>query len=78
MQVKAKYKIGQKVVASPLKKQSLSVRDSDISRYAGQNCVVTDYYWIRPRAGEVFFIYTLQVEGSHEEVVLYEDEIKAF
>jgi len=72
-----KYKIGQRVIAKLVKSQSLSARDSDIGQYAGQIGIVTDYYWIRPDAGEVFFIYTVKMGDSQEEIVLYEDEIQA-
>ncbi len=72
-----KYKIGQRVIAIPVKSQSLSARDSGIEQYAGQSGIVTDFYWIRPSAGEVFFIYTVKMGESQEEIVLYEDEIQA-
>ncbi len=72
-----KYKIGQRVIAKPVQNQSLSARDSDIGQYAGQSGIVTDYYWIRPNAGEVFFIYTVKMGEGQEEIVLYEDEMEA-
>ncbi len=72
-----KYKIGQRVIAKPVKSQSLSARDSSIEQYAGQSGIVTDFYWIRPDAGEVFFIYTVKMGEEQEEVVLYEDELEA-
>ncbi len=72
-----KYKIGQRVLTKPVKSQTLSVRDSGIEQYAGQSGTVTDFYWIRPNAGEVFFIYTVRMGENQEETVLYEDEIQA-
>ena len=75
--MESKYKIGQRVIAKPVKGQTLSARDSDVERYAGQSGIVTDYYWIRPNAGEVFFIYTLKMGEGQEEIVLYEDEMEA-
>ena len=72
-----KYKIGQRVIAKLVKSQSLSARDSGIEQYAGQSGIVTDYYWIRPSAGGVFYIYTVKMGESQEEIVLYEDEILA-
>ena len=72
-----KYKIGQRVIAKLVKSQSLSARDSGIEQYAGQSGIVTDYYWIRPSAGGVFYIYTVKMGESQEEIVLYEDEMKA-
>ena len=75
--MESKYQIGQRVIAKPVKSQLLSARSSGIEQYAGQNGIVTDYYWIRPSAGEVFFIYTVKMGDSEEEVVLYEDELEA-
>ena len=75
--MESKYKIGQRIIAKPVKNQTLSARDSDIGQYAGQIGIVTDYYWIRPNAGGVFFIYTIKMGDGQEEVVLYEDEIQA-
>ena len=72
-----KYTIGQRVIAKPVKGQTLSTRGSDVERYAGQSGIVTDYYWIRPSAGEVFFIYTVKMGEGQEEIVLYEDEMEA-
>ena len=72
-----KYKIGQKVIINPVKNQSSPARDADIERYAGQSGIVTDYYWLRPNTGEVFFIYTVRVGDNEKEIVLYEDEVKA-
>ncbi len=75
--MESKYKIGQRVIAKPARSQSLSVRDSGIEQYVGQSGVVTDFYWIRPDAGEIFFIYTVKIGDGQEEVVLYEDELEA-
>ncbi len=75
--MESKYKIGQRVIANPVKSQTLSARSSDIEQYAGQSGIVTDYYWIRPDAGEVFFIYTVKMGDGQEEIVLYEDELEA-
>ncbi len=75
--MESKYKIGQRVIAKPVKNQTLSARDSSIEQYVGQSGIVTDYYWIRPDAGEVFFIYTVKMGDGQEEIVLYEDEMEA-
>ena len=74
--MESKYIIGQRVIAQPVKGQTLSTRDSDVERYAGQSGIVADYYWIRPNAGEVFFIYTVKMGEDQEEIVLYEDEME--
>ncbi len=72
-----KYQIGQRVIAELDKSQALSARSSGIEQYAGQSGIVTDFYWIRPNAGQVFYIYTVKMGDGEEEVVLYEDEIQA-
>ncbi|MFC1908042.1 hypothetical protein ACFLWT_01375 [Chloroflexota bacterium] len=73
-----KYKIGQRIIANPVQDKSLSVRASGIERYAGQSGTVADYYWIRPSAGKVFFVYKIKMGNGQEEIVLYEDEMKAY
>ena len=73
-----KYKVGQRVLINPVKNQSSSVRESDIEQYAGQSGIVTDYYWIRPSAGGVFYVYTVKIRDSQKEIVLHEDEMKAY
>ena len=70
-----KYNIGQKVLINPVKNQSSPGRDADIEQYAGQSGTVVDYYWLRPSAGEVFYIYTVKIGDSEKEIVLYEDEL---
>jgi len=72
-----KYKIGQKVIIKPVKNQSQSARDSDIGHYAGQRGTVTNYYWMSPIKGEVFYTYTVQFGTGQKEIVLHEDEIEA-
>ena len=71
------YKLGQEVIIKPVKNQTLSARESDIRQYAGQSGIVTDYYWIRPNTGEVFYVYTVKIRDSEKEIVLHEDEMKA-
>ena len=73
-----KYKIGQKVIITPVKNQHLSPRDSDLEPYAGQVGEVTDYHWISPgTAAGVFYIYTVRIGAGHKEVILHEDELEA-
>ena len=72
-----KYKLEQEVIIKPVKKQTLSARESDIGQYAGQLGIVTDYYWLRPNTGEVFYVYTVKIRSSKKEIVLHEDEMKA-
>jgi len=72
----AKYEIGQKVIIRPVNNQNLEPRDCTIEPYAGQIGEVTDYYWISPRAGEAFYIYTVRVGTGYKEIALHEDEIE--
>ena len=71
-----KYKIGQKVKVKQPKSNSSSSRDSEISQYANQSGVVTNYYSIRTNWSEVFFIYTVKIGSGNKDIVLHEDEIK--
>ena len=71
-----KYDIGQKVVIRPVRNKSLSPRDSDLERYAGQSGEVTNYHWISlERGAKVFYIYTVRIGNGYKEVVLHEDEL---
>jgi len=72
-----KYEIGQRVVIKRVKEKVSSPRDSDIGQYAGNSGSVTNYYWISPNIGKVFYIYTVKMEPDHKEIVLHEDELKA-
>ncbi|MFC1932227.1 hypothetical protein ACFLXU_01165 [Chloroflexota bacterium] len=72
-----KYQIGQKVIIKRLKTKLPATRDSDIGQYAGQSGTVTNYYWISPHGGEVFYIYTVKIGTGQKEIVLHEDEMKA-
>jgi hypothetical protein len=74
--VEAKYEVGQKVIIKPAGGQPISKRENDIDTYAGQVGEVSDYYWISPRTGQVFFIYNVRVSGNRKEVVVYEDELE--
>ena len=70
----AVYGVGQEVIIKPVKEKSLSVREAALGPYAGQSGKITDYYWIEPPTGGVFYLYMVQV-GQDKEIVLYEDEI---
>jgi len=73
-----KYKIGQKVMITPVRNQHLSPRDSNLEPYEGQIGKVTDYYWIsKDRGTEVFYIYTVLIETENKEIVLHEGELRA-
>jgi hypothetical protein len=73
-----RYKIGQKVMVMP-SRQSLSPRDSDIEPYVGKSGKIVDFYWINVRTGaERFYIYTVRIGKDGKEIVVHEDELKAF
>ena len=74
--MEAKYEVGQKVIIKPVGSQPISKRENDIDTYAGQVGEVSDYYWISPRTGQVFYIYNVRVSGNRKEVVVYEDELE--
>jgi hypothetical protein len=72
-----KYSIGQKVqIKSVAGELNASPRDCAINVYDGQIGEVTNYYWISPRAGEVFYIYMVRVGTGYKEIALHEDEIE--
>jgi len=71
-----KYSVGQKVIIQPLSDPGPTQRENDINRYAGQVGEVTDFYWISPRTGQVFYIYNVRVGEKKKEVVVYEDEME--
>ena len=73
-----KYKIGQKVIIKPVGDKRISPRDSAIDSYTGQVGEVANYYWVSPRTGKVFFIYTVRIGTGYKTVVFYEDEIEAY
>jgi ribosomal protein L21E len=74
-----KYKVGQKVVITPVRNQHLSPSDSDLQPYAGKTGEVTGYHWISPsRAAGAIFIYTVRIGDSRKQIVLHEDEVEAY
>ena len=69
------YDVGQEIIIKPVREPGLSVREAALSPFAGMTGKVTNYYWIRPPTGKLFYLYTVQVGDSNKEIVLYEDEI---
>ena len=72
-----KYEKGQRIIITPAKHERSSPRDSDISKYAGRNGKVTNYYGINMARGETFYIYTVRLGDDDEDIVLHEDEMQA-
>ena len=73
-----KCNVGQKVVIRQANNQPDSPRDCTIASYAGKIGEVTRYYWLSPREGEVFYLYTVRVGTGYDEITLYEDEIEVY
>jgi hypothetical protein len=71
----ASYEIGQEVLIKPVVQQGPSLRESTTLPYAGKTGMISNYYWIAPPDGQVFYLYTVRVGDSNREIVLYEDEI---
>ncbi len=73
-----RYEIGQKVIITPVRSDTLSPRDADLEPYAGQTGTIADYYWInRGGGGEVCHIYTVRIEPGDKDLILHEDELAA-
>jgi hypothetical protein len=75
--VEPQYMVGQKVIIRPVSEQSMSQRENDINLYAGQVGDVSNYYWMNPPSGQVFYIYNVRVGENRKEIAVYEDEIEA-
>ena len=71
-----KYKIGQKVKVRNFKSNSSVFRDVEISQYANETGMVTNYYFMSPNRGKVFCIYTILLGEGQKDIVLHENEIK--
>jgi len=71
-----KYVVGQKVIIQPVAEKVSSKRENDINVYAGQVGEISDYYWISPRTGQVFYIYSVRVGKNMKDIAVYEDEIE--
>jgi hypothetical protein len=74
--IKPRYVKGQKVIIKPINETGLSQRENDINKYAGQVGQVSNYYWMSPRTGQVFYIYNVRVGSERKEIVVYEDEME--
>lgn len=75
--VQPKYMVGQKVLIQPADDQGMTQRENDIVQYAGEVGVVSNYYWMNPPSGRVFYIYNVRVGENMKEIAVYEDEIEA-
>ena len=71
-----KYIVGQKVIIQPVSEQGATKRENEINQYAGQVGEISNYYWINPRNGQIFYIYNVQVGERRKEIAVYEDELE--
>jgi hypothetical protein len=74
--IKPRYVKGQRVIIRPVSEKGLTQRENDINLYAGQVGEVSNFYWISPRTGQVFYIYNVRVGKQRKEIVVYEDEME--
>jgi hypothetical protein len=75
--IKPRYVKGQRVIIRPVSEKGLTQRENDINLYAGQVGEVSNFYWISPRTGQIFYIYNVRVGKERKEIVVYEDEMEA-
>ena len=70
-----RYKVGQKVIVNPAK-SGQATRDARLEDFVGKRAIVENYHFISPPgAGEVF-LYTVHIEHSNKDLVLYDDELR--
>ena len=75
-EVKPRFARGQKVIIKPVDEKGTTKREYDVNDYAGQVGQISNYYYISPRTGQLFFIYNVRVGSEKKEIVVYEDELE--
>ena len=70
----AAYEIGQRVMVKLVSDQNQPTRTASLQPYTGQTGVISNYHWIEPPTGKIFYLYTVRIK--EKEIVLYEDEIE--
>jgi hypothetical protein len=70
----AAYEIGQRVMVKLVSDQNQPTRTASLRPYTGQTGVISNYHWIEPPTGKIFYLYTVRIK--EKEIVLYEDEIE--
>jgi hypothetical protein len=73
---KPRYAKGQKVVIRPISETGVTQREYNVNEYAGRVGEISNFYWISPRNGQIFFIYNVRVGKERKEIVVYEDELE--
>jgi hypothetical protein len=71
-----RYSIGQKVVIRPVSEKGFTLRESDVTTYAGQTGQISNFYSISPNASQIFHIYKVRIGPQKKEIVVYEDEME--
>ncbi|MFA5309211.1 MAG: hypothetical protein WC370_06985 [Dehalococcoidales bacterium] len=74
---KPRYAKGQKVIIKPISEQGVTQREYNVNEYAGRVGEISNFYWISPRTGQIFYIYNVKVGKERKEIVVYEDELEA-
>lgn len=74
--VRPRYAKGQKVLIKPVNETGVTQREYNVNDYAGQVGEISNFYWISPRTGQIFYIYNVRVGKNRKEVVVYEDELE--
>ena len=75
-EVKPRFIKGQKVIIKPVDEKGTTRREYSVNEYAGQVGEISDFFYISPRTGQIFFIYNVRVGRERKEVVVYEDELE--
>jgi hypothetical protein len=75
--VKPRYVKGQRVIIKPVNEKGVTQRGYNVNEYAGQVGEISNFYWISPRTGQIFYIYNVRVGKERKEIVVYEDELEA-
>jgi hypothetical protein len=71
-----RYAKGQKVIIKPISEKGVTQREVNVNEYAGRVGEISNYYWISPRTGQIFFIYNVRVGKDRKEIAVYEDELE--
>lgn len=71
-----RYKVGQKVIIAPVKSGQVSPRDAGLEPYSGKSGIIENYHFINPGGGQEVFLYTVHIERSDKDLVLYDDELR--
>ena len=71
-----RYSKGQKVIIKPVAEKGVTQREYNVNEYAGRVGEISNFYWISPRTGQIFFIYNVRVGKERKQIAVYEDELE--